>query len=325
MTLRTGWAVRSALHFQISPILPDRALIIAAMPNSSTDNNPPRVILVTGLSGSGKSIALHVLEDVGYYCIDNLPVSLFEALVREITTQPDKARGLTAIGIDARNPGPELSRLPGLIKRLRDHGVDCEVVFLDAEDNVLMQRFSETRRRHPLTEDGRTLEQAIRLERQTLEPLLDLTRLKIDTTRTTLHELRELIRVRVAERDSDEMSIMLQSFGFKHGVPRNADFVFDARCLPNPHWHPDLRPLTGRDAPVASFLGDDPEVLGMLNQISDFFSQWIPCFEGEGRSYLTIAVGCTGGQHRSVYLVEQLHSLFRSQGRKVVCSHRELP
>lgn len=285
---------------------------------------PPRVVLITGLSGSGKSIALNALEDVSYYCIDNLPASLFEALVRDITVQPAKARGLTAIGIDARSPGVELSQLPGLIKRLRDHGVDCEVVFLDAEDSVLMQRFSETRRRHPLTDEGRTLEQAIRLEREMLEPLLDLTRLKIDTTRTTLHELREIIRARVAERDSGEMSIMLQSFGFKHGVPRNADFVFDARCLPNPHWHNELRPFTGRDKPVADFLGTDLKVRGMFSNISDFLGHWIPCFEHEGRSYLTIAIGCTGGQHRSVYLVEELSRFFESQGRNVVCSHREL-
>lgn len=294
-----------------------------AKPNS--DNDPPRVVLVTGLSGSGKSIALHVLEDVGFYCIDNLPVSLFEALVRDITVQPARAEPLTAIGIDARNRGAELGQLPALVKRLRDHGVDCEILFLDAEDSVLIQRFSETRRRHPLTADGRTLEQAIRLERELLEPLLDLARLKIDTTRTTLHELRELIRARVAERDSGEMSIMLQSFGFKHGVPRNADFVFDARCLPNPHWHPELRPYTGKDGPVAEFLGHDLQVRGMLSHIEDFLGHWIPCFEREGRSYLTIAVGCTGGQHRSVYLIEELMRFFQAQGRQVVCNHRELP
>ncbi len=295
------------------------------MSTNATQNDPPRVVLVTGLSGSGKSIALNVLEDVGYYCIDNLPVSLFEALVRDITVQPTRARSLTAIGIDARNPGVELSQLPALIKRLRDHGVDCEVVFLDAEDSVLIQRFSETRRRHPLTDDDRNLEQAIRLEREMLEPLLELARLKIDTTRTTLHELREIVRARVAERDAGEMSIMLQSFGFKHGLPRNADFVFDARCLPNPHWRPELRPHTGKDKPVADFLSQDLQVRGMLSQITEFLTQWIPCFEREGRSYLTIAIGCTGGQHRSVYLVEELRRFLTAQGRSVVCNHRELP
>ncbi|MCB1802762.1 MAG: RNase adapter RapZ, partial [Gammaproteobacteria bacterium] len=232
------------------------------MPKAPSNNETPRVILVTGLSGSGKSIALHVLEDVGFYCIDNLPVSLFDALVRDITSQPSTAHPLTAIGIDARSPGTELDRLPAMVKRLREHGIDCEIVFLDAEDHVLIQRFSETRRRHPLTDDEHTLEQAIELERQMLEPLLDLSRLKIDTSRTTLHELRDIIRARVAERHRGEMSIMLQSFGFKHGVPRNADFVFDARCLPNPHWHPELRPLTGRDEAVAAFLKDDLQVQG---------------------------------------------------------------
>lgn len=295
------------------------------MSTGSTGKQPPRVVLVTGLSGSGKSIALHVLEDVGYYCIDNLPVSLFDALVRDITLQPAAARDLTAIGIDARNPGAELGQLPDMIKRLRDHGVDCEIVFLDAENPILIQRFSETRRRHPLTDDGRSLEQAIALERDMLKPLLDLSRLKIDTSRTTLHELREIIRARVADRETGEMSIMLQSFGFKHGAPSNADFMFDARCLPNPHWQPELRPLTGRDEAVASFLGKDLQVQAMISQLSDFLTRWIPCFEGEGRSYLTIAVGCTGGQHRSVYLVEQLTKFLNSQGRSVVSNHRELP
>lgn len=295
------------------------------MTKPQNSNETPRVILVTGLSGSGKSIALHVLEDAGFYCIDNLPVTLFDALVRDITSHPSAARKQTAIGIDARSPGAELDQLPATIKRLRDHGVDCEVVFLDAEDHVLIQRFSETRRRHPLTDEEHNLEQAIRLERQMLEPLLDLSRLTIDTSRTTLHELREIVRARVAERDRGEMSIMLQSFGFKHGVPRNADFVFDARCLPNPHWHPDLRPLTGKDPEVANFLGHDLQVRGLLSHISDFLTQWIPCFEREGRSYLTIAIGCTGGQHRSVYLIEELARFLTDQGLKVVRSHRELP
>lgn len=297
-----------------------RSRLVLTDPSSE----PPRVVLVTGLSGSGKSIALNMLEDVGYYCIDNLPVTLFEALVNDITVRPANARDLTAIGIDARNPGTELNRIPGLVRRLRDHGVASEVVFLDAEDSVLIQRFSETRRRHPLTEGGRTLEEAIEFERHTLEPLHDLARLKIDTTRTTLHELREIIRQRVANRARGEMSIMLQSFGFKHGLPRNADFIFDARCLPNPHWHPDLRPHTGRDQPVIDFLSRDTQVQSMRSHLGDFITQWVPCFESEGRSYLTIAIGCTGGQHRSVFLVEQISAFLKRQGVAVMVSHREL-
>jgi UPF0042 nucleotide-binding protein len=295
------------------------------MSSSGRSSDTPRVILVTGLSGSGKSIALHVLEDAGYYCIDNLPVSLFEALVRDITADPAAANPRTAIGIDARSRGAELSRLPDLIKRLRDHGVDCEVVFLDAEDSILIERYSETRRRHPLTDDERPLERAIAIERELLEPLLDLARLKIDTTRPTLHELREIVGTRVAGRESGEMSIMLQSFGFKHGLPRNADFVFDARCLPNPHWRPELRPLTGRDTAVARFLGQDPQVQSMLDYLSDFLVHWIPCFEAEGRSYLTIAIGCTGGQHRSVFLVEELQRFLLAHEHQAMHRHRELP
>ena len=294
------------------------------MPQKPSPSDPPRVVLITGLSGSGKTIALHVLEDVGYYCIDNLPVSLFETLVRDITAMPTNTLQRTAIGIDARNPGLELARIPGLISRLQDHDVECEVVFLDADDSVLIKRFSETRRRHPLTGGARSLAEAIEYERRTLEPLLDLARLRIDTTRTSLHELRQLIRRRVAERESGEMSLMLQSFGFKHGIPLNADFVFDARCLPNPHWHTELRPLTGRDQPVQDFLRDDLKVRGLQSHIGDFIAQWVPCFENEGRSYLTVAIGCTGGQHRSVYLVEQISSFLQSQGVNALVNHREL-
>ena len=294
------------------------------MQNNSNDKTPPRVVLITGLSGSGKSIALDVLEDVSYYCIDNLPTSLFETLVRDITEQPVKARGLTAIGIDARSPGAELGQLPGLIGRLRDNGVDCEVVFLDAEDSVLMQRFSETRRRHPLTDEHRSLEQAIALERQLLDPLLGSADLRIDTTHTNLHQLREQIRRRIGNSDQAGMSLLIESFGFKQGIPTNADFVFDARCLPNPHWQLELRPLTGRDPPVAEFLLAEQRVLDYFEHIKGFLEHWVPCFEGEGRSYLTIAVGCTGGQHRSVFLAERLSEYFRSQGRQVLTSHREL-
>jgi UPF0042 nucleotide-binding protein len=295
------------------------------MSDPSRQTDTPRVVLITGLSGSGKSIALEVLEDSGYYCIDNLPVSLFEALARDITTNPSKAQPFTAIGMDARSPGSELSDLPQVIKRLRDHGIDCEVVFLDAEDGVLMQRFSETRRRHPLTDREHPLEKAIALERETLEPLRELANLRFDTTRTTLHELRALVRSRVAARESGQTSVMLQSFGFKHGLPRNADFVFDVRCLPNPHWEPALRAHTGRDRPVVDYLEASREVADMLAGLEAFLLRWIPCFEAENRSYLTIAIGCTGGQHRSVYLVEQLSRLLAAHDRAVTVHHRELP
>jgi UPF0042 nucleotide-binding protein len=284
-----------------------------------------KLIVVSGLSGSGKSIALNVLEDAGFNCIDNLPVSLFETLVRNLSKEQPEHLCRTAIGIDARIPDAELTRVPELVRELKQQGIDCEIVFLEADNDVLIQRFSETRRRHPLTDENNDLESAIGLEHQLLAPLRDAAHLQINTSRTTLHELRSLIRSRVAERESGHLSLMLQSFGFKHGAPRNADFVFDMRCLPNPHWHPDLRPLTGRDPAVAEFLEQDRKVEEMFTDVSRFLAHWVPCFESEGRSYLTIAIGCTGGQHRSVYMTERLKRFFDEQGRSTcLCTHREL-
>lgn len=282
-----------------------------------------RLVVVTGLSGSGKSIALHALEDLGFYCIDNLPVSLFEALTREMRSAESHYTQV-AIGIDARNRETDLPQVVSLAASLRELGIHCEILFLEAEDSVLIRRFSETRRRHPLTDEHRSLQQAIALERQLLDPLLGSADLRIDTTRTNLHQLREQIRKRIGHRDQASMSLLIESFGFKQGIPTNADFVFDARCLPNPHWQLELRPLTGRDRPVAEFLRADQRVLDYFDHTKGFLEQWVPCFEGEGRSYLTVAIGCTGGQHRSVFLAEQLSEYFRSQGRQVLTSHREL-
>jgi len=283
-----------------------------------------KLIVVSGLSGSGKSIALNVLEDVGYNAIDNLPVRLFETLANDLSLQSHEAYRRTAIGIDARIPGAELSKVPSLVRQLSERGVDCEIVFLEAENDILIRRFSETRRRHPLTDEHNNLESAIRKEQELLTPLRDAAQLQINTSRTTLHELREIIRSRVAERKRGELSLMLQSFGFKHGMPRNADFVFDLRCLPNPHWHPELRPLTGRDQAVAEFLEQDVKVSQMFEHISGFLGHWVSCFEDEGRSYLTIAIGCTGGQHRSVYMTERLRRYFDALGRPCLSDHREL-
>jgi len=283
-----------------------------------------KLIVVSGLSGSGKSIALNVLEDAGFNCIDNLPVSLFETLVRDLSNNPPEQLRRTAIGIDARIPGAELTQVPALVKKLSELGVDCEIVFLEADNEVLIQRFSETRRRHPLTDENNDLESAISIERDLLEPLRNSAQLQINTSHTTLHELRSIIRSRVANRETGQLSLMLQSFGFKHGPPRNADFAFDMRCLPNPHWHPELRPLTGQDAAVIEFLEQDKKVDEMFLDVSSFLGRWVPCFESEGRSYLTIAIGCTGGQHRSVYMTEKLKRYFEHQGRTCLCSHREL-
>ena len=288
-------------------------------------NSEKKLVVITGLSGSGKSIALDALEDAGFYCIDNLPVSLFHTFSDEILAETSPLYRRAAVGIDARNLANDLDQLGPRIEHLKNRGVPCEVIYLDAQNDILMQRFSETRRRHPLTDDDRSLESAINLERNFLRPLQNLAALTVDTTRTTLHQLRAMVRERVANRTEGELSILIQSFGFKHGIPRNADFVFDLRCLPNPHWHAQLRPLTGKDEAVAAFLREDPLVKRMFEQITSFLDEWIPCFEAEGRSYLTIGIGCTGGQHRSVYLTEQIAGFLNSAGQTALADHRELP
>jgi UPF0042 nucleotide-binding protein len=282
-----------------------------------------KVIIVTGLSGSGKSIALHTLEDLKYYCIDNIPMFLLEVLAQRLIESQEPAFDRTAVGIDARSSPEGLARLPELVRELRQHRVDCRILFLEAQPDTLIQRFNETRRKHPLSGPEHPLADALELERRLLEPVLDQADLRIDTSHTNIYQLRDLVRERV-EGGGAGVSILLESFGFKHGVPRDVDFVFDARCLPNPHWQPDLRKLTGRDAPVRAFLGESPEVARMEQDIQGFLDRWIPAFEADGRSYLTIAVGCTGGQHRSVYLVERLKDHFAGVGRRVLTRHREL-
>jgi UPF0042 nucleotide-binding protein len=284
-----------------------------------------KFVVVTGLSGSGKSVALNTLEDLGFYCIDNLPSFLLESFADALIADRAPRFQETAIGIDARNPAEDLRGVPPVVQRLRAAGIAAEIVFLEADDDVLVQRFSETRRRHPLTNAETGLGQAIRRERELLEPFQSGADLRIDTTRSNLHDLRDLMRRRVAERPRGEMSILFESFGFKRGVPRDVDLVFDARCLPNPHWQPNLRPLTGRDAEVASFLEREPRVPQLLEEITRFLEQWIPCFREEGRSYLTVAIGCTGGQHRSVFLTERLAAHFRTREPRVLLVHRELP
>jgi len=284
-----------------------------------------KFVVVTGLSGSGKSVALNTLEDLGYYCIDNLPSFLLESYADALIGEQAARFAETAVGVDARNAPEDLLRVPPVVARLRDAGIAAEIVFLEADDEVLVQRFSETRRRHPLTDSDTSLADAIRRERELLAPLLSSADLNIDTTRTNLHELRDLMRRRVAERPAGVLSLLFLSFGFKRGVPRDADLVFDARCLPNPHWETGLRPLTGRDPEVVAFLERDPRVPAYLDQVGGFLQAWLPCFRDEGRSYLTVAIGCTGGQHRSVYLVEQLARRFRGTEPRVLVSHRELP
>ncbi|HUL12648.1 MAG TPA: RNase adapter RapZ [Methylococcaceae bacterium] len=283
-----------------------------------------KLVIVSGLSGSGKSIALETLEDCGYYCIDNLPVALLDAFVKQVMIANQNIFRKTALGIDARTQSQSLGEFPDTLKMMDKLGIDCEVLYLQAEPETLLKRFSETRRKHPLTDSAHSLSEAIELERQLLEPIAQEADLLIDTTSTNVHQLRELVRVRVGAKQNRLMSLYFQSFGFKHGIPLDTDFVFDARCLPNPHWEPALRSKTGKDVEVVEFLNRSGDVQAYLDDIVALLERWIPRFEAENRSYLTIAVGCTGGQHRSVYLVEALARHFRESVHDILLRHREL-
>lgn len=282
-----------------------------------------KLIIVSGLSGSGKTVALHTLEDLGYYCIDNLPTSLLGALASELEqlTHPVKR---VAVGIDARNLPHSLQQFSDVIDELDHQGIHCEILFLTCETATLLQRFSESRRPHPLRDGQQSLTETIDQEQTLLESIAKRADLFIDTSRTTVHQLRDQVLIRMDQRSENRLSLLFQSFGYKHGIPNDADFVFDSRCLPNPHWQPLLRPLTGQDPEVAAFLEGQPEVEKMYEHIRNFLSTWIPAFERDNRSYLTTAIGCTGGQHRSVYLVERLARHFREQYPMVSARHREM-
>jgi UPF0042 nucleotide-binding protein len=230
----------------------------------------------------------------------------------------------TAVGIDARSHDESFEKVPLLLDAIKSDKLTVEIIYLEADNEILLKRFSETRRRHPLTDHDTDLESAINEERELLSPLTQIADLTINTSKTTLHQLRRLLSDRVTDRDSAEMSVLIKSFGFKHGMPANADFMFDMRCLPNPHWDPDLRPMTGRDKPVADFLEKDERVQEMYKQLESMIANWTPCFALEGRSYLTFAIGCTGGQHRSVYMVERLGKHFQAFLPNVQIFHREL-
>ena len=281
--------------------------------------------IISGLSGSGKSVALNTLEDAGYFCIDNLPVGMLDALGRHLVERVGQTapESRYAVGIDARNRPEDLARFQEILEQLEQDGLHFQIVFLTADRATLIKRFSETRRRHPLSFGRMTLAEAIGREQELLRPMQERADLTIDTTMTTVHQLRDRVRERLVQRPN-EMSLQIESFGFKHGVPGDADFVFDARCLPNPHWEPDLRPLTGRDAAVADYLSGQPEVVSYLEDVVRFLERWIPCFRRENRSYLTVALGCTGGQHRSVYLAERLAERLGALEGTITVRHREL-
>ena len=283
-----------------------------------------KLLIVSALSGSGKSIALDTLEDCGYYCIDNLPVTLLEDFINHVMLANQQTYAKTAVGIDARNQSKSLANFSEILKSIRAKGIDCEIIFMQAEEATLLKRYSETRRRHPLTDLNTPLKEALKIEKEMLVPVAKHANVVIDTSRTHYHQLRELIRDQIGERDYQHISLQFQSFGFKHGVPLDADFVFDARSLPNPYWVPELRVLTGKDQSVIDFLAEQPLVHEFFQDISVFLERWIPRFEAEGRSYLTIAIGCTGGQHRSVYIVEALVKHFNSPIVNVIVRHREI-
>ncbi len=284
-----------------------------------------RIIVVSGLSGAGKSVVLHALEDLGHYCIDNLPASMLEPFVAHaLRLQNERTLNNVAIGIDARDSAIGLSRIPETIDQLRRSGLRCEMLFVLAEETELLRRYGETKRRHPLSRPGLTLQEAIREEQTLLEPLMQATDLTIDTTHMGVHDLRELVVQRIDQRRSQSLSITLVSFGFKHGVPGDCDFIFDARTLPNPYWTIALRPLSGLDAPVIEYLDAQPSVANMLTELEQFMSKRIAEHEAAHRRYLTIGIGCTGGQHRSVYLVERLADRLRKDHPALAHRHQSL-
>jgi UPF0042 nucleotide-binding protein len=284
-----------------------------------------QLFLISGLSGSGKSVALKVLEDSGYYCVDNLPADLLTALVEHLQ---HAGYSNIAVSIDVRSAN-SVQRLPDLLQQIRQHGVDVHVLFLDAQNDTLIKRFSETRRLHPLSDTSlltndktvRTLPECVSYERELLAAISDIGH-HIDTTELNANSLRSWIR-QFIKVDRARLTLLFQSFGYKHGIPLDSDLVFDVRCLPNPHYSPALRPLTGRDAAVIDFLENTPDAQQMFGDIRDFVARWLPSFVADNRSYLTVAIGCTGGQHRSVYLAEKLARHFEYQ-QQVLVRHREL-
>lgn len=282
-----------------------------------------RLIIISGRSGSGKSTALHQLEDEGYYCIDNLPVSLLPALVQETSLEQFHHFQGTAVCIDARNAWKDLENFSNILDSLPS-SVNCEILYLDAEDTALIKRFSETRRRHPLSSKTTPLAEAIAKERKLLGPIASDASLVLDTTQMTIYELRDAIKQRLLKDSTGAMSLLFQSFGFKRGVPTDADLVFDVRMLPNPHWVKELRLKTGQDAEVKQFLESQPLTEELYLDLLRFLNSWLPRYRDSNRSYMTVAVGCTGGQHRSVYLAERLFQHFNEQLPNIHIRHREL-
>ena len=280
-----------------------------------------KLVIISGLSGAGKTVALKQYEDLGYYCIDNLPLGLLGPLA--LRSLRNKRYAKVAVGVDARSSPREIARFPMILQRQRARGVESQVLFLTAQDDVIQRRYNETRRKHPLADDKLSLIEAIQRERELLEPIADVADVTVDTTALNLHALREEIKLRQPE-SPERLSLVLMSFGYKNGIPQAADYVFDVRWMSNPFWVPELKPLDGRAPPVAAFLEKDPAVAKMTQDMRAFLEAWLPKFETQDRSCVTVAVGCTGGRHRSVYVVEKLAAAFRGRYDPVVVKHKEL-
>ena len=283
-----------------------------------------KLLIISGRSGSGKSTVLHILEDRGYYCIDNLPASLLPSLADRLVSDSSVNSNI-AVSIDARNIYVDLQNVPNIIDQLKKTPLSIDIIFLDANSHTLLRRFSESRRKHPLSNDKVGLREAIDKETELLEAISLMASISIDTSSMTLHELRDAIKSRIVEQSDTGLALQFQSFGFKNGVPVDADIVYDVRCLPNPYWETPLRSLTGLDRKVVEYLDSQQEVQHMLADIKDYLQKWLPRFEENNRSYITVSLGCTGGQHRSVYLCEKLGDYFQDHIKNVQVRHRELP
>ena len=290
--------------------------------NPLVDPHEIHLIVLTGMSGGGKTVALRALEDLEFYCVDNLPSALLPQLVNAATEGGSKHRRI-AVGVDVRNRGADFALMPTVLSELAAAGVQVHLIFLDCRDEVLIKRYSETRRRHPLATRGLSLADAIVEERRLLRPLMAIAEKVIDSSELNVHQLRRLVATGYAQA-TEGLTLMFQSFAFRRGLPLDADFVFDTRCLPNPHWQAHLRPLSGKDGPVRDFLDAEPLVAEYFTDTARWLDAWLPRFEQDDRSYMTISIGCTGGRHRSVYLVEKLAAHYRARREGVLTFHREL-
>lgn len=279
-----------------------------------------QILIISGRSGSGKSVVLQALEDLEYYCVDNLPPALLPHLLQQL----EGTLNYIAISLDARNLHNNTTDLDPLLKTIKEkHG--CSIIFLDADENTLIKRYKETRRKHPLTSKQVSLKEALEAEMSILKPIKDIADLKIKTDELTAAQLRQLVFDFIHHnKKSAPFSILLESFGFKFGVPLEADFIFDVRCLPNPYWDKLLRDKTGLDPEVAQFIEEHPLCLEMYADVQQFIDKWIPAYQAEKRHYLTIAIGCTGGHHRSVYFINKLSKFLISKNYQVTVRHRDL-